>query len=213
MESPLVVVIIVLIIVIIYAFWRLKQYAEFQKLHNLVVWCIITKMDTYSHSMPLWSYISNAQIKLSIPEKYRISGEVEWKTVKDILSEFQKDLAKEYFFGNLKIPKSKYVIPGEDYFVFALQSFLGEHQCDYEFLGHNMHKERISYEEYGSWGALHFDATYSLTEFAVVYHKLYYIAYCFCKDGKIFNPKGNAFQNSASIKHILDTKQIQISRY
>lgn len=213
MELPLVVVIIVLIIVIIYAFWRLKQYAEVQKLHNLVVWCIITKMDTFSHSMPLWSYISNAQIKLSIPEKYRISGEAEWKTVKDILAEFQKDLSKEYFCGNLKIPKSKYVIPGEDYFMFALQSFLGEHQCDYEFLGHDMHKERISYKEYGSWGALHFDASYALSDFAIVYHKLYFVAYSFCENSKVFNPKGTAYRNTKDIKDIIDTKQIDISRY
>ena len=170
-------------------------------------------MDTYSHSLPLYSYIANAQIKLNIPSEYKIGGTNEWDIVKNILTEFQKELIQDYFNSNLKIVKSKYVIPGEHYFMFALTSFLEDHQCDYDFQGNNMRKEQLSYKRYGDWGGPCYDATYSLTDFALVYHKLYYITYLFCKRSEIFNPKGVAFQNSESIKSILDTKQIQISRY
>ena len=133
--------------------------------------------------------------------------------VKDILSEFQKELIQDYFSNKLKIVKSKYDIPGEHYFMFALTSFLEDHQCDYDFQGNPMHKDTLSYKRYGDWGGPCYDATYSLTDFALVYHKLYYVAYLFCKSSEIFNPKGVAFRNSESIRSILDAKQIQMSRY
>ena len=133
--------------------------------------------------------------------------------VKDILAEFQKELIQDYFNNNLKIIKSKYAIPAEHYFMFALTSFLEDHQCDHDFHGNAMQKERLSYKRYGDWGGPCYDATYSLTDFALVYHRLYYVAYLFCRSSKILNPNGVAFQNSESIIRILDTKQIQISRY
>ena len=214
MEGTLVPIIITLIIILICAFKKIKEYSDLRSLHNLVAWIVTSnKMDVYSHSLPLWAYIKNAQIELGVPEDYRISGEEQWDVVNSILVQFQKELVQNYFNGSLGLVKSKYAITGESYFLLELTSFLEKHQCDYSFLGHDMHKEAISYKKYGTWGAPLFDATYSLTDFAIVYHKTYYIAYLFCKNSMIFNPKGNLYRNDQDIKNILDTCQINLSRY
>ena len=212
-EAVLVPIIIAMILIIVCLAIRVKEYSKLRTLHDLVVWCVTNKMDVYSHSMPLYSYIANAQIKMNVQSEYRISGSNEWDMVKDILTEFQKELTQDYFSNNLKIVKSKYVIPGEQYFMFALTSFLEGHQCDHDFQGNDMYKDRMSYKRYGDWGGPCYDATYSLTDFALVYNKLYYVAYLFCKNSKIFNSNGKLFQNEKHIKDILDSKQIKISRY
>lgn len=194
--------------------WRaLSQEIELRK---LVAWNILPHQafaEFDGHDFPLWTYISNAQIKFQLPQEYRISGDDEWSYAKDILSEYQKDLTLSYFKGQLKPIKSKYIVESEHYFMLGLCGFLKDHQCEYKFLGHDMHSKRVEYKEYGSWGGTLFDATYSLSEFAVVYHKLYYITYIFCKNSQFANPEGNSFTREGSIREILDSMQIQLSRY
>lgn len=209
----LIAIIIALVFTVAYMAKRINDYSKASTLHSLVTWCVINSMDQYSHSLPLWAYINNAQIKFQIPQKYCISGDEEWSAAQEIIEEFRKDLIQSYFQDSLRPIKSKYAIPGEHYFMFALTTFLEEHQCDYEFIKHDMHKEQLEYKRYGNWGGPLYDATYSLTDFAVVYHKLYYIAYLCCKDSKIMNPNRDSYQNEEFLQEILDTKQIQISRY
>ena len=209
----LIAIIIVLVFTVAYMAKRINDYSKASTLHSLVTWCVINSMVQYSHSLPLWAYINNAQIKFQIPQKYCISGDEEWSAAQEIIEEFRKDLIQSYFQDSLRPIKSKYAIPGEHYFMFALTTFLEEHQCDAYFIERKMHQDRLCYKEYGSWGGTHYDATYSLTGFAIVYHKLYYIAYCFCKNSAIFNPSGEKFQGYKDIERILDTNQIKISRY
>ena len=220
MERPIVLIVILLIsslaLMIWIAFTKWRELYQERELRNLVAWNIIPYQEfaeVSGHDFPLRSYISNAQIKFQLPQEYRISGDEEWSFADDIISEYQKDLTLAYFQRKLKKPKSKYIIDSDHYFMYALCSFLHDHQCEYKFLGHNMHGKRIEYKEYGSWGGTLFDATYSLSEFAVVYHKLYYITYLFCKASKFANPDGNFYKHEDSIKNILDSKQIQLSRY
>lgn len=192
--------------VAIIAFEKWHEYSQSKKMKDLVAWSL-----TGGDGIPLWAELSNAQINLHIPQEYCISGDQEWSLVKGILEEYKKHLTLSYFQGQLGLIKSKYVINGEAYFMFTLQDFLREHQCDYNFLGHNMHKETLEYKRYGDWGGPCYDATYSLTDFAIVFHKMYYIAYLFCKNNKAINPSEDAFQNEKIISEIIDTKQIQLS--
>lgn len=211
MEELLAPIIIILVFVFIFLFSKLREFYRDRSLRELVAWSVSTD-DHIRCNLSLSNYIVNAQIKLSLPQEHRVLGSVETDYMKEILAEYQRDLSQSYFEGYLKLIKSKYAIPGEHYFMYTLQSYLDDHQCDYEFIGHDMHKKRISYKEYGSCGVTHFDATYSLTDFAIVYHKIYYIAYLFCKNSKVINPNGDTYQNDEFLKEILDTKQIQISR-
>lgn len=68
----------------------------------------------------------------------------------------------------LSIPTGKYLMPDKTYFMYLLQGYCEEHQCDYKLLGYDMHKETISHKSYGSWGGPLYDATYSLTDFAIL---------------------------------------------
>ena len=120
------------------------------------------------------------------------------------------DVARKYFLDQLSLIKSKYAASGEDYFMAAFYNFLTEHQCYHEVVGHAMQKERIAYKDYG-YGCD--DATYLLSDFGLLYHKLLYITFCYCKNSRVINHKKQlAFgeQRENGIKAILDTKQLGV---
>lgn len=201
------VVIILVFVVIVMAFKMRELYRE-KQLHRWVSWIMV--------SNALWTYISDAQHELGINKEYRISYEQEWDIVKEILEEFQSYTAQSYFKGCLKTIKSKYEISGEHYFMLLLQSFLREHECDNKFLDYDMHKKRICYKEYGSdqsWNRP-YDATYTLTDFAIIYHKLYYVSHVYCKNCQSINESEmRPVDHEKDIEETLDTQQIQISRF
>lgn len=198
------------------AFLKWREYSQERKLRDLVSWSALGDYCPVfgSHSFVREPIIAvlNAQYNDSVDHKYRIIEESEKQFLGEIIEEYQKDIMRSYFKGHMKLIKSKYVVNGEDYFLISLCGFLKEHQCDEKFLGHDMRKERLEYKRYGDWGGPCYDATYAITDFAVVFNKLYYITYLHCKNSKIANPSGNDFYNDKFIKEILDTRQIQISR-
>lgn len=206
MEVLLVPIIFILVFVFIFLFLKLKEFYRDRSLRDLVAWSV-----TGGDGIPLWREISNAQIKLKLSKEYCIAGDNEWAIAKEIIDEYKKDLMQSYFKGNAYVIKSKYAIRGETYFMFALYAFLSDHQCDYKFLEQDMHKERLEYKRYGDWGGPLYDATYALTDFAVVFHKMHYITYMYCRGNDIL--KGFVPEwSEKNLKGILDTKQIQISR-
>lgn len=211
MEELLAPIIFILVFVFIFIFSKLREFYRDRSMRELVAWSVTTDDNTRCN-LSLSDYIVKAQNKLSLPQEYRISSDVERNYMNDILAAYQKDLTQSYFKGYLKMIKSKYVVPGEVYFMYSLYTFLSDHQCDYEFLKHNMHKERIFYKEYGSWGATHFDATFAVSDFAIVLHKMHYITCVYCRRNDILRGLVPNW-NEQNLKEILDTKQIQISRY
>ena len=202
--------------VAIVAFGKWHELSQERKLRELVSWSAIgdysPALGRYSYDRELIITVLNAQYRDSIDPKCRITEEADKQYLCEIIEEYQKYITRSYFKGHLKLLNSKYVMRGEDYFMFKLYVFLSDHQCDYEFLGHNMHKERVAYKSYGSTFSAGYDATYSLTEFSTVFHKMHYITYMYCKGDerlKSFVPGWN----EENLKEILDTKQIQISRF
>lgn len=206
MEELLAPIIFILVFVFIFLFSKLREFYRDKSLRELVAWSV-----TGGGGIPLWSKVSNAQIKHKLSKEYCIAGDEEWDYAKEIIDEYRKDLTQSYFKGHLKVIKSKYVVQGEEYFMFARYAFLSDHQCDYKFLGHDMHIDTVSFNRYGNWGGPLYDATYSLTDFAVVFHKMHYITYMYCRGSEILKPFVPAW-NEENLKEILDTKQIQISR-
>jgi hypothetical protein len=206
----------VFVFVAIIAFTKWRELTKERELRNLVSWSTVrsrpNELLIHAHDLPLWSYISNSQIELKLPQDYRIGGDDEWAYTKEILEEYQKDLTQSYFKGHLIVIKSKYVISGENYFMASLYAFLSEHQCDYKFIGHDMHKERISYKRYGEGFSSAYDVIYALTDFAIVFHKMHYITYMYCRRNDILRSLVPEW-NEKNLKEILDTKQIQLSRY
>ena len=142
-----IVISIVLVCILIYVIIKKSiENAKEKKLKDVVAWCVTDNSNTFRCNIHLWEYISNAQIKLKFLQEYRISTDEEWVLAKDIIKAFQKDIAQMFFSNKLSIPTSKYVIPNETYFMYLLQGYCEEHQCDYEFLGYDMHKETLSHK-------------------------------------------------------------------
>lgn len=190
MESVLAMLFIVFVVVAIIAFKKWHEASQERNLRDLVEWS--TSSDNHIRcNLSLSAYVYNAQIKLFLPQEYRIAGDEERKTANELLEEYRKDLMQAYFAGKLNIPKSKYVVQGQDYFMFALYAFLSDHQCDYEFLGHNMRKA---------------------TDFAVVFHKMHYITYMYCRKNETLKDLVPEW-NEKNLKEILETKQIQLQRF
>lgn len=192
-------------------FKKAKELSNHVELKKLIAWCVTTNSTTCRCNLALHEYVSNAQVELNILPEYCIIGG-EWKTVNILIESFQKETTQRYFCNALCLPKSKYVIDGETFFMYLLQEYLGKHQCDDSFLGYDMHKETISRKNYGSWGGQIYDATYALTDFAVVFYKLYYIAYLSCKRNKKLNPSENYYNNEHAIEDIIDSRRISISQ-
>lgn len=208
-----IVISVVLVCILVYVIIKKgTDNAREKKLKEVVAWCATDNSNIFRCNLHLWEYISKAQIKLNLLPEYRISTDEEWIFSKDIIKGFQKDVTQKYFSNQLSIPTSKYVISEETYFMYLLQTYLKQHQCDYDFLGYDMHKETISHKSYGSWGGPLYDATYALTDFAVVLHKLYYISYMHCKNSSPLNPNGEYWSNEHSIEDIIDSRQLSVSR-
>lgn len=201
----------------IIAFERWRELSQEKTLRELVTWAALgdhcPTIDRNSYISELLIAILNAQYNDALDPKHQITEDIEKQYVAEILNEYRQNLMRSYFKGHLHPIKSKHSLSGEDYFMLSLVDFLKDHQCEESFLGHDMRKERLVYKRYGDWGGPCYDATYSITDFSVVYHKVYLIAYLYCKNNRRINPDGNYFNSEKFIKEILDTHQIQVSRF
>lgn len=201
-------------LIAIVAFGKWKELIREKKLKELVEWSAIgdysPALGRNSYTSDLYIAIHNAQFNEAIDKKYRFT-EGEKQYILEIIDAYQKDIMRSYFKGSLRLIESKYVVSGETYFMAAMYSFLSEHECDYTFLGHDMHKERVFYKSYGESFSSGSESIYSLTDFALTFHKIHYVTYMYCKHNKILESYVPEW-NEKSIREILDTQQIQISR-
>lgn len=191
----------------IIAVLKWHEYAKAKKLRDLVGW-ILTGAD----GAPLFYTITEVQSKLKIPKDHLLA-ESDKDLTDAILNEFKKDLVLCYFQGNLSLIRSKHHISNSAYFIFTFYNFLRKHQNDYRFLGYDMHAKMVAQKPLDSSIIAGYETVYALTDFAIVFYKLFYTTYVFCKDSKISNPDGDRFNNDQYIKKILDTKQLTVSRY
>lgn len=214
MREYIVAILVIACILVYQIMKKIKENTKEKRRKEVVAWCV-NEPNRYRDYLYLWEYISNAQIKLNLLQEYRISTDEEWDLAKEIIKGFQKDITRKFFSNQLSLPTSKYVISDETYFMYLLQEYLEQHQFDIEFLGYNMYKETISYKSYGSWGGPLYDATYALTDFAVVFQKIYYISYIHCKNSSAINPKGKYlyWANEHSIEDIIDSRRFSVYSY
>lgn len=197
-------ILFLLILTVIYCIHKLYQYKQQSQLRYLVSWSVTTHFNSVPSIRPgldLIDYIYRAQRNLKIPTDYCFTKQSELDVVYLLLAEYQRSIAQKFFNYNLNPPRFKKRLSGEQYFMYMLCMMLKQHQCDNVYLSHDMHEKRISYTEYGSWGGPNYDATYTLSDFALTYHKLYYVTYLFCKNDQILNQTGY-FIDSDYIKKI-----------
>jgi len=212
---------VALVIVALLASTKWYGYRRDKKVREFVSWAVIgdycPALGVNSYVRTLLNSVLREQAKYIDSEKYMITGSEEEANAFEIIEEFQKSVSRNYFSERIKPPRGKFrKMTKTDFFFFHLNDFLAEHECDSEFFGHDMRGERISYSPRGTtiWSGS--DSTYVLTEFAIVYHKMYYIAYLYCKNSTITNPGTSKHYKEwveESLKKTLDTNQIEISSY
>ena len=95
MEELLAPIIFILVFVFIFFSSKLREFYRDRSLRKLVAWSVTTDDNTRCN-LSLSDYIVNAQNKLSLPQEYRISGDVERNYMNDILAAYQKDLMQSY---------------------------------------------------------------------------------------------------------------------
>lgn len=148
----------------------LYQKVTADKLKEQVNWC--TDERSYSRCrVTLLNCIYRAQADHNIETQYQlIHEESSHDIVNDILRCYQKDMVQKYFHNRFTYKK----MTCENFFMKTLQDYLNEHRCEKTFNENKMYDVK-NYQYYGNWGGPSFDATYVLTKYAFVYHKMLHI--------------------------------------
>ena len=131
-------------------------------LYKKVKWCVANITNSISFEdqdvlCKLKNVVYRTQHDLSIEDAYCLSTE-DKKYMDIILAAYQADLIQQYFKGYAP----NYKVDEEEYFIFTLNKFLDKHEHDDLIAGANMYESNI------------------LTDFAIVYYKMFYITQAKC---------------------------------
>ena len=197
----------ILLLIAIFVIPKLVQNSRDQSLKEQVAWTTTTSRAWDSpRALELWQYIHNIQNHYHVDTKYRISSNQEWELAKAIIEKCRSDLANDFSQNRVQSTKYTSSLTPEEYFVFSLSYFLSENKTKKELLGQKMYIE-VDRVSYSAWS---YDATYSITEFGMVFHKLRYITTLYCVD----HPRIKAmigFMDPADQKETLDSGIYKVS--
>lgn len=174
----------VAILVIIWLIHKCRQLSKQVESKKLIAWIVTNNDEDYRFGFNHLSYIKNAQNQCNISPEFRIT-ENEWESVKKIINHLKQDMVQKYFCGEIYVPKSRYVINGDVYFMLRIEMYLSDYTEKYSFYENTICKHVQDAETQEDF--------YELTDFGLVLYKLFYVAYVYCKNSKIINPKGNDF--------------------
>lgn len=192
-----------LVLLLIWGGYKLYQHRHTEAINEHVAWCAEKDISDRRCNLTLLEHVRNFQIRQKLDPKYRISAE-EWDSANLILAAYQQELADDFFAGRAYRHDRPTRITSEDYFMLTLQHFLGKHETDLRLCDHPKYILR-DMKTYGSWGGQLYDADYALTDFGIVYHKLFFTTLVYFKAA----PDSWLLKGQ---KEILDTGRIQLSR-
>lgn len=208
MNSDIIIVLIVAAVVIVR--WH-RKFEKEKRLKSFVAWC---QSSAARDGDSLVDIICQVQRELNLPPDLRLQTKEEKTYASEILEDICDSIARLHFSENLDIPKVKPAWGWQTKcLMFWIQSQLEDHQCDFHYLSHDMHDKTISWRDYGSYGGRNFDATYTLSDFAVAFHKLYYISYVHNQRDKEMNPQGKYNRHEERIEKTIRNKSISITSY
>lgn len=182
MDGFVAALVLLFICVSVWAFTTWRKLNNTERLKELVTWSVF-ESDGARGNMPLWAHLKNAQV-YNVSDQYRINGDEEWATVKEVIERYQKELTQSYFDGRLWNPKSVYGIDGKDYFLYMLYVYL----CENANYGQNTVFSLRSNE---------------IGNRSIVFHKMRYITYMYCKGNLALQNNVPAW-NESVLKAILD---------
>ena len=230
-DITIIIIAAVLALIVVFLSYKLYEHYIKRNLFNKVAWCVTNDSHIYRCNMNLIDWINNipfyslkkktadcffpnADKLFPIDEKYRIQGDEERNIAKEILKEYQRDLIQKYFLGELGTNRFIRKLTKAEYFLYTLQEFLQKHECETTFNGIKMYETK-EYKSYGSWGVPLFSATYELTDYAVVYHKIIYIAemYRLTLRENPLDTESYYFKSAEATKEVIDSRKMKVSRY
>lgn len=196
----------IIILLVLLTIYLIDKNSLQKALKDRVAWCVTADDNEKRYGLTLLEYLNNVKAEL----KYKIVDEEETSISEYILKQYQSELLQSYFNEQIKQSRKeiepKYHSQGQGYFFITLSDFLSKHECESRFYDKEMYNTK-SYKSYGTWGVPLFDATYELTDFAVVYHKMYYLAQLFCESHGL-----SSHSETERIKNCLESKEIKVSR-
>lgn len=184
-----------LVIFILANLEKLIDYNRQSKVRTLVHDCLRSRRD-------LVYFIYQAQS--AIPPQYHIDNS-ENCCVNALLSEFEDSLTHKHSAGEITLPKTRYSIPTIDFFMYQLYLFCKEYQCDEEVAGEAMRDFVLSRQGYNT--------IYSLTDFGVTFHKIYYISVNYTANSRIYNPNGDGLHSPDRYTDPIDTRSLELESY
>lgn len=210
--------------------YKIYQFSLDRTLHRHISWCVTDDSNIYRCNMSLLMWLCNiphyskkktrdycfpnADKLFLIEEKYWLNGDEEMDVAKEILRAYQKEWCQKYLSGRLSASRMICKLTDEEYFLLSLKDFLEKHECETTFCGNKMYNIK-EYKSCGSWGVPLFDATYELTDYAVVYQKMYLIAqtYCLTLRPNPLDKNSLYYHRIENAKKVLDTREMKVSRY
>lgn len=154
----------------------------------------------------LYEYIEKEQCELNVEKKFCIdfSNEKEKDFVCKILNIHKQNKIESFFYNSLTKDKALYQLNYLEYYMFGLQGFLKENV-------HNEFNNILLYKFFRKDGSY---TTHKLTDYGVIYQKLYYITTLFCVNNENIKP---LFTNSThtlnGIKENLESGEITFWTY
>ena len=185
---------------------KFYNYIQQENIKNKVAACIQGYIG--GHSSPI-DVINEAQHQLNIAFKYQI-GTADMEYAKLIIELYRKELNKKFLNNTLRLDRYITKMTDTEYFFLTFHSFLRKHDCDTSLSGKDLLNLKQK-ESLGMWGAQRYRAEYTLTEFGVVFYKLYYVTLLYCETNPSINNE-NKFRGSDNVKRTLNTQEIIIER-
>lgn len=136
--------------------------------------------DGSSHTLVrdhLFEYIEREQRNLCVENNYRIdfSNEKELDMVYEILETHKQNVIHSFVCNSLKKSKEIYKLNNIEHYMFILMKYLHKNKYNDKFNNNIMHEFLQEDDIY---------RTHKLTDFGVIYHKLYYISTLFCMNNE-----------------------------
>ncbi len=156
------------------------------------------------------------QSELGIEEKYKISSQKEIEYAGNILKCFSEHLISKFWNNTLSLNHKLIILSDKEYFMLMLRNFLKENELDenltfFKKLHLDMYDiELICYNENSCENYI-----YTLTDFSIVYQKIFLYSSLFCEINKaiikIF-PTISHYKCSETIKETLNKGKIEVMR-
>lgn len=144
-----------------------------------------------SSSKDILDFIQNKCIRDYIGTDYLIEKEADFLIALEIIEVFKVDSKHLYFESNSELTRMTYA----ETFMYYFEKYLDEHN-DYYFNGKKMYIEETKTNN---------KAECSITEYGIVYNKLFYMSRLFCEKSPKLN-KNNIYWSEGR-KKVLDTCQ------